>query len=131
MSRSFFLVATFLTECLIYPQTFKVIFGDPMIGYVIGDSDMITGFRLVGVEGVEATSVDEARQALNKAITRNDIGIIIISESFLTDLPLRAEIDKMRQERVTPLIVEIPGSMEPPNQIQLSSIISKILGIKM
>jgi len=102
-----------------------------MIGYVIGDSDMITGFRLVGVEGTEATSVDEARQALNKAITRNDIGIIIISESFLTDLPFRAEIDKMRQERITPLIVEIPGSMEPPNQTQLSSIISKILGIKM
>ena len=31
-----------------------------MLGYVIGDSDMITGFRLVGVEGVEVTSVDEA-----------------------------------------------------------------------
>ena len=53
-----------------------------MIGFVIGDSDMITGFRLVGVEGVEASTVDEARQALNKAFTRNDIGVIIISESF-------------------------------------------------
>ena len=82
MWKSFFLVATFLTECLIYHQTFKVIFGDGMIGYVIGDSDMITGFRLVGVEGVEATSIDEARQALNKALTRTDIGMIIISEAF-------------------------------------------------
>ena len=33
-----------------------------MIGYVIGDSDMITGFRLVGVEGAEAATPDEAKQ---------------------------------------------------------------------
>ena len=38
-----------------------------MLGYVIGDSDMITGFRLVGLEGVEVNSVDEARQALEKS----------------------------------------------------------------
>ncbi len=34
-----------------------------MIGYVIGDSDMITGFRLVGVEGVEVSTNNEALQA--------------------------------------------------------------------
>ena len=53
-----------------------------MLGYVIGDSDMITGFRLVGVEGAEVASVDEAKQALNKALSRNDLAIIIISEEF-------------------------------------------------
>jgi vacuolar-type H+-ATPase subunit F/Vma7 len=72
---------------LIYQQTFKVIFGDDMIGYVIGDSDMITGFRLVGVEGVEAPQDDEARQALIKATARSDIGVIIISESFFKLIP--------------------------------------------
>jgi V/A-type H+/Na+-transporting ATPase subunit F len=102
-----------------------------MIGYVIGDSDMITGFKLVGIEGVETKSVDEARQALNNVITRKDIGIIIISESFMTDLSFRAEIDRARQERITPSIIEIPGSKERPNQTQLSAIISKILGVKM
>ena len=102
-----------------------------MIGYVIGDSDMITGFKLVGVDGVEATSVDEARQALNKALMRSDIGFIIISEAFFIDPSLREEVDKIRQERVTPLIIEIPGSMGPANEMQLSAMISKILGIKM
>ena len=56
-----------------------------MIGYVIGDSDMITGFRLVGVEGAEASPHDEAKQALSKALARSDIGVIIISEAFFTD----------------------------------------------
>ncbi len=43
---------------------------------------MITGFRLVGVEGTEVSTDDEAIQALHKALARNDIGVIIISESF-------------------------------------------------
>jgi vacuolar-type H+-ATPase subunit F/Vma7 len=113
------------------PQTFKVIFGDGMIGFVIGDSDMITGFRLVGVEGIEAFTNDEARQALLKALARSDIGVIIISETFSTDPSIREEVNKLRQERVTPLIVEIPGSKGPANETQLSDIVSKILGIKM
>ena len=45
-----------------------------MLGYVIGDSDMITGFKLVGVEGAEVNSVDEARQALNKALVPHRFG---------------------------------------------------------
>ena len=102
-----------------------------MIGFVIGDSDMITGFRLVGVEGVEVSTSDEARQALLRALPRSDIGVIIISEAFSNDPSIREEVDKLRQERVTPLIVEIPGSKGPANKIQLSEIVSKILGIKM
>ena len=102
-----------------------------MNGFVIGDSDMITGFRLVGVEGIEASTTDEARQALLKALARSDIGLIIISEALSTDLSMREEVDKLRQERVTPLIVEIPGSKGPTNKMQLSDIVSKILGIKM
>ena len=102
-----------------------------MIGYVIGDNDMITGFRLVGVEGEEATSTDEAQEALNKALGRSDIGIILISEAFLVDPSLRNEVDKIRQERVSPLIVGIPGSKSPATTTQLSDIISKILGVKM
>jgi vacuolar-type H+-ATPase subunit F/Vma7 len=101
-----------------------------MIGFVIGDGDMITGFRLVGVEGVEASTTDEAHTALNKALTRSDVGVIIISEAFFIDPSMRAEVDKIRQERVTPLIVEIPGSKGPANKMQLSEMISKILGIK-
>ena len=53
-----------------------------MLGYVIGDADMVTGFRLVGIEGVEANTADEAEQALDKALARTDLAIIIISEEF-------------------------------------------------
>jgi V/A-type H+-transporting ATPase subunit F len=102
-----------------------------MLGYVIGDSDMITGFRLVGVEGVEVTSVDEAWQALNKALARSDLAIILISEEYSTLPQLHETIDKVRRERRNPLIVEVPGSRGKPSEIRMSDIISKILGVRL
>jgi V/A-type H+-transporting ATPase subunit F len=101
-----------------------------MIGYVIGDNDMITGFRLVGVEGTEVSTDDEAIQALHKTLAQSDIGVIIISESFANSPSMREEVDKLRQERITPIIVQIPGSKGTSNKTQLSDIVSKILGIK-
>ncbi len=101
-----------------------------MIGYVIGDSDMITGFRLVGVEGAEVATVQEAKRALDTALARSDIAIIIISQEFSIDATIREQVDKVRQERVSPLIVELPGSKGPSGGTPISETITKILGIK-
>jgi V/A-type H+-transporting ATPase subunit F len=102
-----------------------------MLGYVIGDSDMITGFRFVGVEGVEVTSPDEASQALNTALGRNDLAIIIISEEFSNQTQLHEIIDQVRLERRNPLIVEIPGSRGKPSETRMSDLISKTLGVRL
>ncbi len=101
-----------------------------MIGYIIGDSDMVTGFRLVGIEGVEVTSADEAKHALNQVLNRSDVAIIILSEAFSNEPTIRDEVDKVRQERLTPMIVEVPPSKGSTNKPSLSESISKILGIK-
>jgi len=101
-----------------------------MLGYVIGDSDMITGFKLVGIEGTEVNSADEARQALNKAVGRNDLAIIIISEEFSTQPEIHEEIEKIRRERKNTLIVELPGSKGKPSQVHMSDLISKTLGVR-
>ena len=63
-----------------------------MIGYVIGDSDMTTGFRLVGVEGAEAVTTEEAMEALSKALARSDVGVIIISEAYFSDESIREQV---------------------------------------
>ncbi len=101
-----------------------------MLGVIIGDSGMVTGFRLVGVEGNEATTVEEAMQAMQKALARNDLSMVLISEEFSTQPQLRKVIDKFREENINPLIVEIPGSQGKPSQIHISEAISKILGAK-
>jgi V/A-type H+-transporting ATPase subunit F len=101
-----------------------------MIGYVIGDSDMVTGFRLVGVEGADVATVEQAKQALNRALAQTDVAIIVISDVYSSAPAVRSQIDKIRQERISPLIVELPPSRGPSNGIPISDTISKILGIK-
>jgi V/A-type H+-transporting ATPase subunit F len=100
-----------------------------MLGFVIGDRDMITGFKLVGVEGAEVTSVDEARQALSKALTRKDLAIIIVSEEF--SALMRKDIEQVRSEHISPLILEVPGRNGPSDEIRMSDLVSKTLGIRL
>ena len=102
-----------------------------MLGFVIGDGDMVTGFRLVGVEGTEVTSAEEAREAFEKALARSDLAIVIISEEFSAQPQLREAIETVRRERISPLIVEVPASRGKPSEIRMSDLISKTLGVRM
>jgi vacuolar-type H+-ATPase subunit F/Vma7 len=99
-----------------------------LLGFVIGDNKMVTGFRLVGVEGVEVTTIDEAREALSNTLSRSNIALIMLSQQFSTQLQI--EIARIRTSRVTPLIVELPGAVGPRSEMKLSELISKTLGIK-
>ncbi|MGA3111250.1 MAG: V-type ATP synthase subunit F [Candidatus Bathyarchaeia archaeon] len=101
-----------------------------MLGFVIGDNDMVTGFRLVGMEGVEVTSVADAGQALDKALSRTDLAIVIVSEEFSYQPQLHEHIEKVRRERREPLIIEIPGSKGKPSETHMSDLISKTLGMR-
>ncbi len=101
-----------------------------MLGFVIGDGDMITGFRLVGVEGVEVSSINEARRAFNAVLTRNEVAIVIVSQAFSSQPEMREELDKVRRERRSPLIVEIPPSSGTAVESRLSETVSKILGFR-
>jgi vacuolar-type H+-ATPase subunit F/Vma7 len=92
---------------------------------------MITGFRLVGVEGKEVNSVDEAAQTLEEALKRNDLAVIIISQAYSAQPKLSEEINRVRRERRTPLVVEISGSTGEPSETNLSDAVNKILGFKL
>jgi vacuolar-type H+-ATPase subunit F/Vma7 len=102
-----------------------------MKGFVIGDNDMITGFGLVGVEGKEATSEQEALIALKEALARSDLALIIISQQYSTQSVVQTEISKTRRERTSPLIVEFPSSRGSAKPASLSELVSKSLGVRM
>ncbi len=89
---------------------------------------MITGLRLVGVEGIETTNLGEVKKAFAKALARTDLALIIISEEF--SAKIRDEIDKQRAISMTPLIVEIPGHKGPIAEVKWSDLVSKTVGIK-
>ncbi len=99
-----------------------------MHAFAIGDSELITGFRLVGVEGVETLTQNDAKQALEKALSRTDLALIIISEEF--SAKMREEIDNFRSTRISPLIVEIPNRFGHKGEAKISELVSKTMGIK-
>jgi vacuolar-type H+-ATPase subunit F/Vma7 len=102
-----------------------------VMGLVIGDNNMVTGFRLIGIEGAEAISVAEAKETLKEALNRNDLAIIVISEEFSGDQQIREIIDDIRRSRTVPLIVEVPGSNEKISEVNLADLVSKSLGVRM
>jgi vacuolar-type H+-ATPase subunit F/Vma7 len=114
---------------LIKPKHLNVLYrGFWLHAFAIGDSDLITGLRLVGVAGAETLTLDEARQALAKALSRKDLALIIISEEF--SAKMREEIDNFRATQIAPLIVEIPGHLGPLREAKISELVSRTMGVK-
>ncbi len=99
-----------------------------MLGFVIGDDSMVTGFRLAGVQGVEVTSAEQASQTLAKALKRSDLAIIVVSEEYSS--ALRGQIDQARRNSTTPLIVEVPGRFGQRGEITMSDLVAKTLGVR-
>lgn len=96
---------------------------------VIGHPEAVLGFSLVGVGGQAATSAEEADKALDEALARTDIGIILVTEDVAALIGPRMDLLKMRS--LVPLVVEIPGpGGRRPNQPALSEIIMRAIGVK-
>lgn len=79
--------------------------------FCIGDEDTVRGFRLAGVAGRVATTVQETEAAFVQAISRPEHGIVIFTETAAA--AIRSQVDAFRLERDLPLVLEIPGSEGP------------------
>lgn len=99
--------------------------------YVISDNtDTQMGMRLAGIEGVVAHGRDEVLLALNEAIAKPDVAIVLMTTLSISTCPeIIAEL-KLKLQR--PLIVEIPdrhGSAKISEAID--AYISEAIGIKL
>lgn len=75
--------------------------------FLISDNiDTQTGMRLAGIDGVVVHSADEANKAINEAISRKDIGVLMITEKLGLLVP--ELINDIKLNYPTPLIVQIP-----------------------
>lgn len=75
--------------------------------FLISDNtDTQTGMRLAGIEGVVAHTADEVAGALNEALDRPDVGMILVTEKIADDFT--AIIDEAKKDQEGPLILAIP-----------------------
>ena len=93
---------------------------------IIGDRDTVVGLQLAGAHNAHiAADQEQAREALHNSL---DSGIIVLTEKLAAGL--KPEIDKITEERPTPLIVEIQdkfGKVEKEDPIRL--LIKSTIGV--
>lgn len=94
------------------------------------NNDTLVGMRLGGVKSVLAGNREEVLQAIEFALSKEEIGILIVTERVFE--MAKAELLEIRMNRRTPLIVEIPdrhGQIRDDNYI--TQYINESVGIKL
>jgi V/A-type H+-transporting ATPase subunit F len=94
---------------------------------VVTDSDRASGFRLAGVEVLEAESSDEAKKVIPPLLYKDDIGIVAVNEEYMLSLDekLMDRIEKMHR----PLIIPIPSkSRELDRRSYIERLLRKAIG---
>ena len=99
--------------------------------YLISDNvDTQTGMRLAGVEGVVVHTREELGEALEKALSDKEVGILLLTEKFGLEFPQM--IDDVKLNHKLPLIIEIPdrhGTGRKPDFI--TSYVNEAIGLKL
>lgn len=97
---------------------------------VIGDKDTIAGFSLIGIEGITVNTKTETIKALQYAIHRQDIGIILITERVAREI--HNNIDNILSHRKKcNLILQIPDAhRSKPIKHTVEEFVLSALGIK-
>ena len=96
---------------------------------VIGHPEAVLGYSLAGVQGKAASSAEEANQALDKALSAPDIGIILVTQNVARLIESR--MDYLQLRSTIPLVVEIPGPEGVgPDQPSLSDVVLRAIGVK-
>jgi V/A-type H+-transporting ATPase subunit F len=94
---------------------------------VVTDRDRASGFRLAGVDVLEAETIDEARKVIPPLLYKDDIGIVAVNEEFMLSLDekLMDRIEKMHR----PLIIPIPSkSREIDRRTYIERLLRKAIG---
>ena len=94
--------------------------------YLISDNvDTLTGMRLAGVDGIVVHKRDELKEAIEKAMSDPEIGIVL-----LTEFP--ELIDEIKLERKMPLLIEIPDRHGTGRKKDfITSYVNEAIGLKL
>lgn len=99
--------------------------------YLISDNvDTYTGMRLAGVEGMVVHEREELRDALEKAVSDKEIGIVLLTEKFGREFP--DIVDEVKLSHKLPLIIDIPdrhGTGRRPDFI--TAYVGEAIGLKL
>jgi V/A-type H+-transporting ATPase subunit F len=90
----------------------------------------LTGMRLAGVDGIVVHERDELKEAIEKAMSDPEIGIVLLTEKFGREFP--ELIDEIKLERKMPLLIEIPDRHGTGRKKDfITSYVNEAIGLKL
>ena len=75
--------------------------------FVIGDEEVVLGFRFAGVDGAAVYNRAGALEAFDRATTAGDVKILILTEQ--ASAMIQDEVTAWQFGGAYPLVVEVPG----------------------
>ena len=96
---------------------------------VIGEPDAVLGLGLIGLEGQAVTNLREAEAALEQALRRADVALILLTEDWAE--ALQEVTDQASITEATPMVIEIPSSRVVERSSSLHQRVERTLGIRL
>jgi len=98
--------------------------------FVLGDDDVVLGFRFAGINGKAVYSKEDIEKEFNNVIKGDygDIGVLILTEKTVKEI--EDKVNEWQQKALYPLLVEIPdlyGHIE--GRVSMLDSIKKAIGI--
>jgi vacuolar-type H+-ATPase subunit F/Vma7 len=101
--------------------------GTAVKAYVIGREDVVTSFRMMGLEGSVVSSSSEVLPELER-VAQGDVKIVILDVGLAK--PVEGQITQFRRSHaVTVVDVPCPSSVEPMRDF--NEFLAKALGIRL
>lgn len=94
---------------------------------VVGDRQLVIGYRLLGIDDTYIAEGDEAVQVMQKLFYSNEFGLIVASRSVRDALTqtFRTKIDAS----IEPLVIFMPSLQEGAKEESISDLARRVLGV--
>ena len=94
---------------------------------VVGERELVLGYRLLGVEDAFITGKEEAQKVVMDLFNSNKYGLMILGSE------VRRALSPSSRERIessiVPLVVFMPSIGSEPSEESLSSLARRVLGV--
>jgi len=96
---------------------------------IVGDSFTVDTFRLIGIQGVAVENEEEAKSQIEKYLSTDDVGIILVSQTLADQLG--DTFERYMTRRSLPLILSLPDRITPGKGAEnLATLIESSIGIR-
>ena len=97
---------------------------------VLGDADTVLAFALGGIRGHVAQSLEQAqgvwRNLFDAGSTSEPPGLVLVTHTVAVHL--RDELAQVQRQAAAPLVVEIRGFAEAPQESTSARLVGRMLG---